>query len=404
MKFGISILSLILMAGCGQTVSRSSSRGSGPFPYSGQLTMGSATNVIPIQMGCAYTNEPCVAVKFCQPGTSTCTTISHVLLDTGSYGFRVFSSALGGLNLSQSVSGLAEVVHYADGSCDWGPVKVADIYLGGQKASNVPIQVVDASYKTIPASSGCTSPESDPQGSGFNAILGVGLFSNDCPNCVSSAPSGHYYNCASGTCTPTSVSAANQVTNPITYLNSTYNNGILISLSAISSSFGSSSVTGGATLGVDTIAGYPSPGSPDGTNTASATNMRAFPADSSLYFNTTYKGHIYSSAFIDTGSNFWNFPDNSITQCSDGFYCPASTQNLTAIPGGGTSVSFSIGNASSVMNGNTAFNNVGVYFDPSFDSFDWGIPFYFGRNVFHIVKGKSSTNLGSGPAWGFVNP
>lgn len=404
MRIVFPLVSFILFVGCGQTGTRSVARSSGPFAYSGQLTTGSATNVIPIQMGCAYTNEPCVAVKFCQPGTSNCTTISHVLLDTGSYGFRVFSSALGYLNLSQNVSGLAEVVHYADGSCDWGPVKVADIYLGGQKAPNVPIQVIDASYKSIPGSAGCTSPESDPQLSGFNAILGVGLWSNDCPNCVSSAPSGNYYNCSTGTCTPTSVSAANQVTNPIALLSSTYNNGILISLSAIGSNFGSNSVTGGATLGVDTISGYPSPGSPDGTNTANAPNMRAFPADSSLFFNTIYKGNLYSNSFIDTGSNFWNFSDNSITQCSDGFYCPVTNQNLTAIPGGGSAVSFSIGNASSVINSNPAYNNVGVYLDPSFDSFDWGIPFYFGRNVFHIIKGKTSINLGTGPAWGFVNP
>ena len=41
-----------------------------------------------------YFNEPCVSVTVCVPGTSTCQTIDHLLLDTGSTGLRIFSQAL----------------------------------------------------------------------------------------------------------------------------------------------------------------------------------------------------------------------------------------------------------------------------------------------------------------------
>src|SRR5262249_34260802 len=150
MKITFLLATIFSLAAC--SMQQSSSSSNSPYAYSGQPLVGSATNVVPIVVGCAYINEPCVAVKFCVSGSSTCTTIDHVLLDTGSYGLRVFSSALGGLNLSQTVSGLAEVAAYADGSCDWGPVEVADVYLGGQMASSVPIHVIDPSYGSIPTS------------------------------------------------------------------------------------------------------------------------------------------------------------------------------------------------------------------------------------------------------------
>src|SRR6476619_7474596 len=55
-------------------------------------------NVMTITMSCGYVNEPCVSVTICVPGTTNCQTIKNLLLDTGSYGLRVFSSAIS-LNL-----------------------------------------------------------------------------------------------------------------------------------------------------------------------------------------------------------------------------------------------------------------------------------------------------------------
>ena len=45
-------------------------------------------------LGNSYPNKPCVSVTVCSPGTSTCQTISDILLDTGSTGLRIFKSLL----------------------------------------------------------------------------------------------------------------------------------------------------------------------------------------------------------------------------------------------------------------------------------------------------------------------
>src|SRR4051812_24618483 len=99
---------------------------------------GDSGTGIPIALGTCgsgngYINEPCVSVTICAPGGSgQCQTIPDVLLDTGSYGLRVFSSLVV-VPLTQEVTGgksVAECVPYADGTSDWGPIKVADVILG----------------------------------------------------------------------------------------------------------------------------------------------------------------------------------------------------------------------------------------------------------------------------------
>jgi len=80
----------------------------------------------------SYLNEPCVSVTVCTPGTTDCQTIPNILLDTGSFGLRIFKQALS-VPLTQVASGpglLAECVQYADGTSTWGPVQTAGVILG----------------------------------------------------------------------------------------------------------------------------------------------------------------------------------------------------------------------------------------------------------------------------------
>ena len=58
----------------------------------------SGTNVAPLIVDAGPSqsgvNLPSVSVKFCEPGTTTCQTIDHILVDTGSSGLRIVASAL----------------------------------------------------------------------------------------------------------------------------------------------------------------------------------------------------------------------------------------------------------------------------------------------------------------------
>ena len=92
----------------------------------------------------SYFNGAFTSVTLCTPGTSTCQTIDGVLVDTGSTGLRVLSSALTvGLTQQTDSSGapLTECAQFLDGFT-WGPVQAADVKLAGEQASGVPVQVI----------------------------------------------------------------------------------------------------------------------------------------------------------------------------------------------------------------------------------------------------------------------
>jgi hypothetical protein len=61
-------------------------------------------------------------------------------------------------------------------------------------------------------------------------------------------------------------------------------------------------------------------------------------------------------------------------------------------------VSFEVANADLLFQtGNTAFSNLAGSFE---SGFAWGLPFFFGRNVFVAIEGQS-TPAGTGPYWAF---
>jgi Protein of unknown function (DUF3443)/Bacterial Ig-like domain (group 2) len=360
-------------------------------------------NVLPITVNgslCSsgsYPNKPCVSVTVCTPGTGTCRTVTDILLDTGSTGLRIFKSALNSLPLQQITvpsGNLAECIQFVDGSADWGPVQTADVVLGGEAAVTVPIQVLDATFGTVPAS--CGTPEASPAAAGYNGILGVGLFEADCGStCVNSAI-GWYYACTGANCPGPgiTVSLASQVQNPVAHL-PVDNNGVLVQLPAVLPG-GAPSDNGQLVLGIGTQA----------NNVPSG--VTAFPANLNGDFTTVFNGTTISNSFLDTGSNGLFFNDSAIPVCAapnDGWYCPPATLSLSATTRGAAgspsgTVSFQIGNATSLFNsGNQVFAELGGTI-PGVSGFDWGIPFFYGRNVFVGIQGKSST-LGSGPYWAY---
>lgn len=344
----------------------------------------------------SYPNKPCVSVTVCTPGSSTCQTINDILLDTGSYGLRIFNQALS-VPLVQIDSGsgsLAECVQFGDGSSLWGPVQVADVVMGGEPAVQVPIQLVNASFGSPPSI--CRNADASPNAAGFNGILGVGLFGYDCGSaCRDSAGNGMYYSCSGTSCTATAVPLANQVQNPVALLPRD-NNGVIVQLPSISSG-GAVSISGSLVLGIDTRA----------NNIPSS--VSAYPADQYAEFTTTLNGVSYSSSFLDTGSNGLFFPSPStriLPDCTSsyaGWFCPPSLTAFSATTtgyGGAPSSTVPFGIANAIMlfsSSNRVFSELGGSMS---GGFDWGLPFFLGRSVYVGIDGTSS-RLGNGPYWAY---
>jgi hypothetical protein len=379
-------------------------------------------------------NIPYVSVTLCQPGTTTCATIDHVLVDTGSVGLRVMASALSaaGLSLTNmpdpalSTNTIAECLPFADGYT-WGPIASADVSMGGELAAGVSVNIINdnGSYAAT-APNSCTtglspSPTSLNSVTAFdaNGVLGVGVSDQDCgyscANCASFSPSGCnnknvdlYYSCNSTTnsCAFTQVSETEQVRNPVA-LFATDNNGVILALQSIPMA-GQTTASGTLTFGIGTE-------SNNGLGSAFVLTT-----DSYGEFTTTYASQTLNGSFIDSGSNGLFFP-SSITVCTNtqsnpyasDFYCPASTLFETAIQTGHDSnrnatgsanpVNFDVVNlnsingafyASDALAGPAATNaSLGAYFD-------WGLPFFYGRQVFTAIEGRTAGTT-TGPFYAY---
>jgi hypothetical protein len=404
-----------VLAGCGGggsggSPSRSGSGSGGSDSGSGQTIATPASNVqtLTVDAGPASgVNIAFVSVTICAPhSTTSCQTIDHVQVDTGSYGLRILSSVLSAsLTLPQETDStgnpIVECTQFVDGY-SWGPVKTADVHISAEVAANIPIQVIgDASFATVPTDCSSTGvPEDTVQSFGANGILGVGPFAEDCgATCVGTALPGGYYVCPSGgTCQATAVTLAQQVLNPVANF-AADNNGVIVELPSVPAS-GAATVTGALVFGIGTQAN---------NGLGSATVLTADP--SSGYITTDYNGASYINSYIDSGSNANYFTDSSIVTCTSntaayGFFCPSATLSLsamnTATNGINSAITFSVANADTVFTSNptfTVFNNLAA---PNADStaFDLGLPFFLGRNVYTAIEGKN-TSGGVGPYFAY---
>jgi hypothetical protein len=352
-------------------------------------------------------------VTICVPGTTTCQNIDHIQVDTGSSGLRIISTVLTlSLPLQKDSTGnvLAECVHFVDGS-SWGPLKLADIKIAGETASNLAVQIIgDSAYQTIPT--GCVgtgTAEDTVAAFGANGILGVGPFIQDCGPACLQAGGATYYLCTSNTaCTDSGMPLAMQITNPVTAF-ATDNNGVIIELPAVSAT--AASVSGSLIFGIGT----------QGNNGLGSAQVLTL--DSVAALTTNYKSQTLTQSFIDSGSNAYYFPDpnNTIAVCAQGthapgFFCPGTTLNLSATlmgaNGVSSSINFSVADANALFSTNStvaaaatlAAPSTGVSADGSTfngtDTFDWGLPFYFGRNVYTAIENKT-TSAGVGPYFAF---
>jgi len=175
------------------------------------------------------------------------------------------------------------------------------------------------------------------------------------------------------------------------------NNGVLIQLPAVPDG-GSATVNGSLIFGIGTQ-----------SNNGLGSSM-VYPTNDVGNFTTTFAGTSYPASFIDSGSNGLFFLDSKTTgipTCAkpiDTWYCPTtSPDNLTAVNQGsngksGPPTNFSIEDASNLFNtNNSAFSTLG---GPNPGSFDWGLSFFFGKNVFTAIE-NMNTPGGTGPYWAY---
>jgi len=389
--------SIFCVVGCGGGSSGSTEKAATPVS-------GANVQAITVNAGPAgnYANGAFTNVTVCVPGTSTCQTIDGVLVDTGSSGLRILSSAMTVALPQQKASDgnpVVECLPFVSGYT-WGPVQTADLQMSGEKASSVPFQVISASEFPVPtACSNFGTPDNTLSALGANGILGVGVFPQDCGGaCEATGPSNPklYYECPASGCSEVAEGLSQQVQNPVA-LFATDNNGVIIELPAASGP--ESTLSGSLIFGIGTQ-------SNNGLNGATVYSVDGFGN-----FITTYKGQTYNQSFIDSGSNalyFLNTGTTGIPVCSDAnyFYCPTATQTLSASNEGSTgtpggTVNFSVANADALFNDSPNANVFGQLAGPnSLDGFDWGLPFFYGRNVFTAIYGRSTPG-GTGPYWAY---
>jgi len=371
-------------------------------------------NVVPVLVNGGYQNSLpnmlTTSVTLCVPNTSNCTTVNNVQVDTGSSGLRLLASSLNGLALPDQKSQtngapVYECAAFADGIV-WGEIATADIVLGDKVAKSLPIQVItDTGGARIPKA--CSSQgfnESSLQYLGSNGLIGVGLFLQDCGTFCTSSTAGMYFNCASlSSCTDSSQPLSIQVSNPVGFFQ-TDNNGVVLQLPALNS-FGATSVSGYLIFGIGTQI--------NNTPSSNATILPV-PATGELAgnFTATYNGQSMQNSFIDSGSGSLFFNDNNLPLCSNndvaaGYFCPGTSTSISeiaisaAIPSA-PNLGLTIANADYLFNenngNNAVFNNIGSPAGTVLpNSFDFGMPFFFGRSVFTGLEQRNP----QGPFFGF---
>lgn len=348
-----------------------------------------------------YFNGPFTSVKICESGTTACETIAGILVDTGSFGLRIFGQ-VNHLKLATETASngnpIAECMPFGTLST-WGRVAYADVQLGGEPTiAKLPIQVINPAFGAMPAVCKSGPPVAlSPWQIGYNGILGVGLFGADCGDvCASLGPQNPsmYFQCGAGGCAVAPVADANQVQNPVALL-PVDNNGVVLKLPSIPFT-GTTWAAGKLVMGINTR----------GNNRLGGAFV--YKTDDFGNIVTTYDS-VRMPGFIDSGSNALFFDNGSIPQCdpalAPGFYCPSDLLVLGAVNSGilGSAsgmVYFNVANALSLAaTGNKAFYDVAGTFGGAF--FDFGLPFFFGRNVYTGIAGQTTPGVGDAPFFAY---
>lgn len=380
--------------------------------------------------------------------------------------FRSLSNGATVLAALQNVGGstpVAECAAFGFGdltSFQWGSVRSAEVMMGGaannsEVANPVPIHIIgDSSVGSVPTDCSNGGTEEDTVAAlGANGLLGVANFQYDCDfpglptgvgsntfgignlnACASSSTpaAGTYYSCPASGCVPSLAAAGEQVRNPVS-LFAADNNGVIVELEAVTNNAGQGTATGSLVFGIGTQ-----------LNNGLTSSAVVLPLDTTfsdpawLGITTVYNGTSYPNSssntamgsFFDTGSTdmfFLDQPTSGIASCANG-YCPSSAQTASSVQtlaatnkatsGNSSEVQFNVGNADLLSTtSNTAFSDLASPVtsgnpDPATQAedafFDWGLPFFYGRNIYTAIWGVSPPStpvsggsVPAGPFWAY---
>jgi hypothetical protein len=378
--------------------------------------------------GYIQANFPYVTVTVCAPGSTTnCQVIDHVQVDTGSIGLRILApvltpSLLAALPTESDTQGnpVGECYGFVD-SYMFGSVRTADVSVGGEKVAGMPFQAVGdtGQFAAVPSkcSSGAGQDLNTVQIAGENGVLGVGVTGTDCGS-LCETPGDYaaaiYYDCPSSGCGAI-ITRNSSTTAPFQQLPNfaaalpVDNNGVIMSLPTAPAG-GAASLSGVLYFGIGTE-----------TNNAlgSATVLTTTTSESPLgagFINTAFLGETLSESYIDSGTNLLLFVDSAIPGCSGddaGYYCPASevtvNPTLEGLNGAAEAVALTVANADTLLAtdypvlpglaGNPdTFPGGGL--GALSNTFAFGLPFFFGRNVYFGIEGASAGTV-SGPFFAF---
>jgi hypothetical protein len=378
---------------------------------SGSATVGiNVNNTAPIAIdggpsvsgtSIGYPNGAYVTANVCVPNTTTCVSIDHVLVDTGSVGFRVLGSVLGSVSLAPQTASdgnpMAEC-YIAPTGYAWGSVALAQVQVAGEIASSIPIEVIaPSSFPAAPAA--CTAQTTGGALSTVStlkakAILGIGVLLQDCGSACTTAPQSTYFSCPLAGCAPLPATIAQQVSNPVAAFPND-NNGSLIQLPPLVAG-GSQTAQGTLIFGIGTQ-----------TNNVQ-TGVTVYGVNSAGMFASTYNNTAYPGA-LSSGANANYFLTSAITgipNCTTtAYYCPSGQQTVSVTNAGtngsSASTSFAVDNGDTlVQSGKFAFSTLGGPGGNRTAGFVFGIPYFYGRNVFTALSG-ASTPGGTGPYFAY---
>ena len=402
MRWGLWCVACACLLSCG-----GGGGAAGPNPT---VSVPAGNNAMPVTVDLGpngdSVNRLYASVTLCEPGNANnCQTIEQVVVDTGSTGLRLLASALrsdlnlGRLKGSQGLP-LLNCIQFVDNTHAWGPVATADIRLGGKTAAAVAVQLM-GDTATAALSGDCAAGEAlnTVASLGGNGVLGLGLRRQDCGSgCVASSGNGYYFSCTSAACTSVQGSVASlqqQLSNPAALFASD-NNGLLLDLPAVAAP-GAAGLSGALIFGIGTQAN---------NQALSATLLST---STNGYLTTVLRGRSLNRSFLDTGSNALFFDSSTLARCAGTgrlrFYCPDTAANFSAQlfgqNGSSKSVNFIVDNAQGLFASplKAALPTLAGALGDS-TSFDWGLPFFYGRRVFMGFEGQA-TPLGNGPFYAF---